>query len=107
MTLLNDPRPISADSHALEGPEVFAGLPERFGDDAPRVVHSEGKGDWITIPNQPNRSRNVAIMCLAGTRLDYEEPLPRAHASKPSWFDKRPSNSGLFHWGLRGHACGT
>ena len=84
MTLLNDPRPISADSHALEGPEVFAGLPERFGDDAPRVVHSEGKGDWITIPNQPNRSRNVAIMCLAGTRLDYEEPLPRAHASKPS-----------------------
>ena len=26
MTLLNDPRPISADSHALEGPEVFEGL---------------------------------------------------------------------------------
>lgn len=84
MTLLDDPRPISADSHALEGPEVFDGLPERFGDDAPRVVHSESKGDWITIPNQPNRSRNVAIMCLAGTRLDYETPLPRAHASKPS-----------------------
>ncbi len=84
MTLLNDPRPISADSHALEGPEVFEGLPERFGDDAPRVVHTEGKGDWITIPNQPKRSRNVAIMCLAGTRLDYEVPLPRDHASKPS-----------------------
>ena len=31
MTLLNDPRPISADSHALEGPETFEGLPERFG----------------------------------------------------------------------------
>ena len=84
MTLLNDPRPISADSHALEGPEVFEGLAERFGDDAPRVVHTDGKGDWITIPNQPNRSRNVAIMCLAGTRLDYEVPLPRAFASKPS-----------------------
>ena len=25
MTLLDDPRPISADSHALEGPEVFEG----------------------------------------------------------------------------------
>ena len=84
MTLLDDPRPISADSHALEGPEVFDGLPERFGDDAPRVVHAEGKGDFITIPNNPKRSRNVAVMALAGTRLDYETPLPREHASKPS-----------------------
>ena len=84
MTLLNDPRPISADSHALEGPDVFIGLPEKFGDDAPRVVHKDGEGDYITIPNQPKRSRNVAIMCLAGTRLDYATPLPREHASKPS-----------------------
>jgi predicted TIM-barrel fold metal-dependent hydrolase len=83
MTLLNDPRPISADSHALEGPEVFEGLPERFGDDAPRVVHKDGEGDYITIPNNPKRSRNVAVMALAGTRLDYETPLPREHASKP------------------------
>lgn len=83
MTLLNDPRPISADSHALEGPEVFEGLPERFGDDAPRIVHTEGKGDYITVPNNPKRSRNVAVMALAGTRLDYKTPLPREHASKP------------------------
>ena len=84
MTLLDDPRPISADSHALEGPEVFDGLPERFGDDAPRVVSREGRGDFIVIPNIPKRSRNVAYMALAGTRLDYENPLPREHASKPS-----------------------
>ena len=84
MTLLNDPRPISADSHALEGPEVFEGLPERFGDEAPRVVHTEDNGDYISIPNNPKRSRNVAIMALAGTRLDYATPLPREHASKPS-----------------------
>ena len=83
MTLLNDPRPISADSHALEGPDVFAGLPEKFGDDAPRVVSKEGDGDYILIPNQPKRSRNVAVMALAGTRLDYKTPLPREHASKP------------------------
>ena len=84
MTLLNDPRPISADSHALEGPEVFEGLPEQFGDEAPRVVSKEGDGDYISIPSQPKRSRNVAIMCLAGTRLDYVQPLPRPHASKPN-----------------------
>ena len=48
MSLLDDPRPISADSHALEGPEVFEGLPERFGDDAPRVVHTDGKGDSVS-----------------------------------------------------------
>ncbi|MGB0114676.1 MAG: amidohydrolase family protein [Ilumatobacteraceae bacterium] len=83
MTLLNDPRPISADSHALEGPEVFEGLADRFGDDAPRVVSKEGGGDFIVIPNIANRSRNVAFMALAGTRLDYETPLPREHASKP------------------------
>ena len=83
MSLLNDPRPISADSHALEGPEVFEGLPEQFGDDAPRVISKEGAGDYIAIPNNPKRSRNVAVMALAGTRLDYETPLPREHASKP------------------------
>lgn len=84
MTLLDDPRPISADSHALEGPEVFDGLPERFGDDAPRIVHKDGQGDHIHTPNMPKRSRNVAVMALAGTRLDYDTPLPREHASKPS-----------------------
>ncbi len=84
MTLLDDPRPISADSHALEGPEVFEGLADHFGDDAPRVVHTEGQGDSIVTPNMPGRSRNVAVMALAGTRLDYETPLPREHGSKPS-----------------------
>jgi len=83
MTLLDDPRPISADSHALEGPEVFDGLAERFGDDAPRVVHRDGHGDAIVTPNMPKRSRNIAVMALAGTRLDYAKPLPREHASKP------------------------
>ncbi|MEO1057033.1 MAG: amidohydrolase family protein, partial [Actinomycetota bacterium] len=81
---LDDPRPISADSHALEGPEVFEGLADHFGDDAPRVVLTDGQGDSIVTPSMPKRSRNVAVMALAGTRLDYETPLPREHASKPS-----------------------
>ena len=57
MTLLNDPRPISADSHALEGPEVFEGLPERFGDDAPRIVHTDGKGELHVKPTH-------ALFCI-------------------------------------------
>ena len=108
MTLLNDPRPISADSHALEGPEVFEGLPERFGDDAPRVVHKDGEGDYISIPNQPKRSRNVAVMALAGTRLDYKTPLPtgtRLQARRG--VDPGPGDSGLFQGRLRRHACGA
>lgn len=47
-------------------------------------ISKEGKGDFIVIPNIPKRSRNVAYMALAGTRLDYATPLPREHASKPS-----------------------
>jgi len=84
MTLLDDPRPISADSHAVEGPEVFDGLPERFGDDAPRIVHTDDAGDYISTPSMPTKSRNVAVMALAGTRLDYATPLPREHGKKPS-----------------------
>jgi hypothetical protein len=89
MTLLNDPRPISADSHALETPEVFDGLAERFGDDAPRVVHRDGDGDYITIPSNPKRSRNVAIMALAGTRLDYTT-AQRVRLQAKCRFNTRP-----------------
>lgn len=84
MTLLNDPRPVSADSHAVETAETYEGLAEKFGDDAPRVVNKGEKGDYIEIPSRPTRSRNVAVMCLAGTRLDYATPLPREYATKPS-----------------------
>ena len=40
---------ISADSHVVEGPDVFTGLADRFGDIAPRVVSAPGKGDCIVI----------------------------------------------------------
>ena len=32
---------ISADSHIVEPGEVFTGLPERFGDDAPRMMDTD------------------------------------------------------------------
>ena len=77
-------RPISADSHAVESPEVFTGLAEKFGDEAPRVISTPGKGDAIVIPNRKNSSVNVAQMCLASLRLDLETPLDRRYAHKPS-----------------------
>lgn len=74
---------ISADSHIVEGPDVFAGLAERFGDEAPRVVQKEGRGDYIVIPAKKERTVNVGIMALAATRLDRDEPVQRRSGSKP------------------------
>ncbi len=75
---------ISADSHVVEGPGVFAGLAERFGDDAPRVVSESGKGDHIVIPAHKGRGAvNVGIMALAATRLDTDTPIEREHGQKP------------------------
>ena len=36
---------ISADSHVVEGPDVFTGLADRFGDAAPRVMDLEDQVD--------------------------------------------------------------
>jgi len=68
---------ISADSHILEAPDVFVGLADKFGDRAPRVVHEEGKGDYIDIPATGKRLN--AAMCgvgrlgIAGMSLDDPE----------------------------------
>lgn len=77
------PPPISADSHVVEGPEVFAGLADRFGDEAPRVVRTDGDGDHIVVPSSKGRGVNVGIMALAATRLDRDEPIERKHGHKP------------------------
>ena len=75
--------PISADSHVVEGPEVFDGLAQRFGDDAPRVVHRDGGSDFIVIPNRKGPGTNVGIMALAATRLDRAVPGERKPGHKP------------------------
>ena len=75
-------RPISADSHVVEGPDVFAGLAERFGDEAPRVVHTDGEGDRIEVPGA-GWGVNVARMGLAASRLARNEPLARKPGHKP------------------------
>ena len=40
-------KPISADSHVVEGPEVFSGLAKRFGDQAPRVMRVGDQADCM------------------------------------------------------------
>ena len=75
---------ISADSHVVEGPDVFSGLAKKFGDEAPRVVSETGKGDCIVTPaNKSRPSVNVGIMALAATRLDTNKPIEREWGEKP------------------------
>jgi uncharacterized protein len=40
---------ISGDSHVVEPPEVFAGLEQRFGEEAPKIVHDPERGDVLTV----------------------------------------------------------
>ncbi|MBU3004637.1 amidohydrolase family protein [Paraglaciecola arctica] len=74
---------ISADSHVVEAPEVFAGLVEKFGDEAPRYVSIPGGGDSIMIPSIGDAGSNIAFMSIAGARLDRKEPLERRRGHKP------------------------
>jgi predicted TIM-barrel fold metal-dependent hydrolase len=74
---------ISADSHVVEGPEVFAGLADRFGDEAPRVMAVGDEADCIVVPARGAQGVSVARMCLASTRLKRDEPLGRKAGHKP------------------------
>ena len=58
---------ISADSHFVEAPEVFAGLEERFGADAPKVIHHEEYGDLLLLPGAtPRPGFGVGRLGIAG-----------------------------------------
>lgn len=76
---------ISSDSHVVEGPEVFTGLTDKFGDDAPRIVSKskEGKGDYIVVPNKGDDGINIGQMALASTRPNKKEPIERRSGHKP------------------------
>jgi predicted TIM-barrel fold metal-dependent hydrolase len=58
---------ISADSHVVEAPEVFAGLVERFGEDAPHIVHHPEYGDALVFEgSQPRPGFGVGRLGIAG-----------------------------------------
>ena len=41
---------ISCDSHILEVPEIFDGLQEKYGDEAPKIIHDPERGAVLDIP---------------------------------------------------------
>jgi|TARA_B100000686_G_scaffold42515_2_gene44407 predicted TIM-barrel fold metal-dependent hydrolase len=76
-------KPISADSHVVEGPEVFVGLSDRFGDDAPRIMDTETEVDAIVIPAKGVRGAGAARLGLAGMRLRPGNTVTRRAGHKP------------------------
>ncbi len=60
----------SCDSHVVEGRDAFAGLEERFGTAAPRIVRDpdeKKRGDYLIIGGRPVP---VGRLGIAGSRLD-------------------------------------
>ena len=79
---------ISADSHVVESEDVFIGLPERFGDDAPRVVGAGTLQDSIIIPSKGLRGVRRR-MGFAGMRKRDGLELQRRPGHKPEVDDMR------------------
>ena len=96
-------KPISADSHVVEGRDVFAGLADRFGDQAPRIMDVDDQVDAIVIPALGMRGVSVARMAMAATRLARNEPLHRKPGHKPDVAHmKDPELVALFDKGYAG-----
>ena len=74
--------PISADSHVVESHEVFTGLPERFGDEAPRGMHAGTIDDAIIIPSKGPRGIRKR-MGWAGMRTRQGAEIQRREGRKP------------------------
>lgn len=66
---------ISADSHVVEPAEVLAGLAERFGDEAPRIVCHDDVPDLMYVPASRQRGLPPARLGIAGFRLDAASGL--------------------------------
>ena len=75
-------QPISADSHVMEAEDVFIGLPERFGDAAPRVVGAGTEADAIVIPALGARGVRKR-MGWAGMRTRDGVAIERRTGHKP------------------------
>ena len=80
--------PISADSHVVEHADVFVGLAERFGDDAPRIVGAGTVEDSIVVPAKGPRGVRRR-MGFAGMRKRDGLTLQRRRGHKPEVDDMR------------------
>ena len=96
-------KPISADSHVVEGRDVFVGLADRFGDAAPRIMDVDDQVDAIVVPARGLHGVSVARMGMAATRLARNEPLNRKPGRKPDVAHmKDPELVALFNKGYAG-----
>ena len=96
-------KPISADSHVVEGREVFTGLADRFGDEAPRIMDVDDQVDAIVVPARGLRGVGVARMAMAATRLARNEALDRKRGRKPDVAHMQaPELVALFNKGYAG-----
>ena len=78
-------QPLSADSHVVEAEDVFIGLPERFGDDAPRVMYAGTNRDAIIIPSKGAAGVRRRIGIAGLRRRDGEETkIERREGRKPN-----------------------
>lgn len=70
-------RHYSCDSHVVEAREVFEGLEERFGSNAPRIVRDPGnkKGEFLIVPGTGPIA--VGRLGIAGNRLDDPKTADR------------------------------
>ena len=76
-------QPISADSHVVEASDVFTGLPERFGDDAPRIMYAGTDRDAIIIPSKGAAGVRKRIG-IAGLRAREGAEVERRTGYKPN-----------------------
>lgn len=68
---------ISGDSHVVEPPEVFAGLVERFGEEAPRIIkHPEG-GEVLQVGGGQVRAVQFGVgrLGIAGHHINQPETI--------------------------------
>jgi predicted TIM-barrel fold metal-dependent hydrolase len=75
---------ISCDSHVVEGPDIFVGLEERFGELAPRIVHIPDKGDVLQVYGPGSRQVEVGRFGIAGHWRNSPEALEMIRAGYKS-----------------------
>jgi hypothetical protein len=68
----------------VEAPEVFAGLAERFGDEAPRIATVGDEVDAMVIPARGGRVLGAVKAGIASTRMKRAAELQRRIGHKPT-----------------------
>jgi predicted TIM-barrel fold metal-dependent hydrolase len=74
---------VSCDSHILEVPEIFDGLQERYGDEAPKIVHDPERGAVLDIPGH-SAFVNIGRFGIAGHFANDPETIEMVKQGYPA-----------------------